>query len=506
MSLPFFYWMVIIGVELLEASMLDISASVDLENVLHITDERYLSVTMGPTVIRHNWGNFNTSSAKIQALAKGLAPAFFRIGGNEADILIFNRTTGVVNDIDKDWAQYSSSDDTDWYDEDLDYDTSFTESKDSWTNFTMTARQWDQLNTFTKTVGWNLLFDLNVLLRKGQEWDSSNALELMAYSIRQNYTQNLNFELGNEPNAFQHSINYTLAPVQLGKDFLQLHYLLKQSSSFSRFFSHSLLVGPDTTRPTSDHAKVIDYLRKYYMNGRQAKAADFVNPEILDLFPQQAARVKAVIKEVGLEYKPLMLGETGSCWGGGAPHLSNRYAGGFLWLDKLGIAARMGHSVVMRQTFYEGNYGLIGTDLFPSPDYWLSLLYKILVGTRVLHVATDDKSGRVRVYAHCTALSRSHYPKGSVTVYVLNLHTSPMQLTLNSVLSSKMKHVYWFTPHSHKGFSSEYVDINGKKMELLDDVIFPKVMPKITTDVKITLPQTSFGFIVIPEADAPVCL
>jgi len=79
------------------------------------------------------------SSAKIQALAKGLAPAFFRIGGNEADILIFNRTTGVVNDIDKDWAQYSSSDDTDWYDEDLDYDTSFTESKDSWTNFTMTG-------------------------------------------------------------------------------------------------------------------------------------------------------------------------------------------------------------------------------------------------------------------------------------------------------------------------------------------------------------------------------
>ena len=69
---------------------------------------------------------------------------------------------------------------------------------------------------------------------------------------------------------------------------------------------------------------------RYYMNGRQAKAADFVNPEILDLFPQQAARVKAVIKEVGLEYKPLMLGETGSCWGGGAPHLSNRYAGGFL--------------------------------------------------------------------------------------------------------------------------------------------------------------------------------
>ena len=66
------------------------------------------------------------------------------------------------------------------------------------------------------------------------------------------------------------------------------------------------------------------------MDGRQAKAADFINPEILDLLPQQAARVKAVIKEVGLEHKPLMLGETGCCWGGGTPHLTNGYAGGFL--------------------------------------------------------------------------------------------------------------------------------------------------------------------------------
>ena len=61
----------------------------------------------------------------------------------------------------------------------------------------LAAYQWDQLNNFTRTVGWNLLFDLNVLLRRGNEWDSSNALELMEYSIKKNYTWNLNFELGN---------------------------------------------------------------------------------------------------------------------------------------------------------------------------------------------------------------------------------------------------------------------------------------------------------------------
>jgi hypothetical protein len=59
------------------------------------------------------------------------------------------------------------------------------------------AHQWDQLNHFTKAVGWNLLFDLNVLLRKGDDWDASNAIKLMKYSIEHNYTWNLNFELGN---------------------------------------------------------------------------------------------------------------------------------------------------------------------------------------------------------------------------------------------------------------------------------------------------------------------
>ncbi|KAK2141809.1 hypothetical protein LSH36_1036g00006 [Paralvinella palmiformis] len=349
-----------------------------------------------------------------------------------------------------------------------------------------------------------------------------NALELMEYSIKQNYSWNLNWELGNEPNIIQHFTNHTLSPVQLGKDFLQLHYILKQSTPFSKYFNHSLLVGPDTTRPTSDHAAVLEFLRdflkvagkslsaitwhQYYMNGQHAKAADFINPEIMDLLPQQAARVKAVIKEVGLEHKPLMLGETSCCWGGGNPHLANRYARSFLWLDKLGVAARMGHSIVMRQTFYENDYGLLGSDLFPSPDYWLSLIYKILVGTHVLNVATDDHSGRVRVYAHCTALSRSHYPKGSVTIYVLNLHTYPVQLTLNSALSPKTKHVYWFTPHGDKGFSSKYVDVNGIKMELLDDYTFPKVIPKVTKEDKVTLPPTSFGFIVVPEADALACV
>ncbi len=63
-----------------------------------------------------------------------------------------------------------------------------------------------------------------------------------------------------------------------------------------------------------------------------------------------------------------------------SPQFFSRYVAGFLWLDKLGTAALYGHSVVIRQTFYHGCYAMIGEDLLPNPDFWLSVLHKKLTG------------------------------------------------------------------------------------------------------------------------------
>jgi len=40
---------------------------------------------------------------------------------------------------DTDWPQYSTSDEVNWYDSDLDYDMRFPGLNDTWTNFTMTG-------------------------------------------------------------------------------------------------------------------------------------------------------------------------------------------------------------------------------------------------------------------------------------------------------------------------------------------------------------------------------
>jgi len=44
------------------------------------------------------------------------------------------------------------------------------------------------------------------------------------------------------------------------------------------------------------------------------------------------------------------------------------------WLDKLGVAARMGIDVVARQSFFHGHYALLDDDMHPRPVCRLHLL------------------------------------------------------------------------------------------------------------------------------------
>ena len=58
----------------------------------------------------------------------------------------------------------------------------------------MNTTQWDAVNMFVETVGWDFIFGLNVL-RKNGSWDSANAEELLTYTTSKGYK--VNWELGN---------------------------------------------------------------------------------------------------------------------------------------------------------------------------------------------------------------------------------------------------------------------------------------------------------------------
>ena len=56
---------------------------------------------------------------------------------------------------------------------------------------------WDELNGLAVRSMCDLLFDLNVLLRDGKDWDYTNAAQLLQYTLNKSYASNIAWELGN---------------------------------------------------------------------------------------------------------------------------------------------------------------------------------------------------------------------------------------------------------------------------------------------------------------------
>ena len=68
----------------------------------------------------------------------------------------------------------------------------------NWSNFTLLYSQWDALNEFSQAVGWDMVYGLNSKLRNPWPhgaWDTTNAEELLKYTISKGY--DVSWELGN---------------------------------------------------------------------------------------------------------------------------------------------------------------------------------------------------------------------------------------------------------------------------------------------------------------------
>ncbi|XP_067659186.1 heparanase-like isoform X2 [Haliotis asinina] len=356
-----------------------------------------------------------------------------------------------------------------------------------------------------------MIFDLNVLIREHGSWDPTNAILLMNYTKSRGYKL-AGFELGNEPNAFHHVFDRTVTAAHLARDFVKLRQIM------GRYSQSTLLVGPDVTKV--DKRNVLRYFEEflasggggvveratfhhYYIDGRTAAVGDFINASILDSLKTDLtdAVTTAHAHAPGV---PVWIGETASAYGGGAEGLSDAYVAGFMWLDKLGLSALYGVKGVFRQSFYKGNYALLDLDtLDPNPDYWLTLLYKRLVGKQVFHVTSTSSTDRLRVYAHCTNTNSTYnYKPGSLTVYAMNMDSTNTTLTLPQFLNRTL-HVFWLTPGGG-GLKSKFVQLNNKTLQLVDKHL-PLLTPIVESTSSVSIPAHSFGFLVIPDANILLC-
>jgi heparanase 1 len=428
------------------------------------------------------------------ALARELAPAYLRVGGSEADRTHYDMS-GAAGPADAPPAPFE---------------------------WTLTRAEWDAVNDFARALDFPVLFTVNAgpgVRDAALAWQPAEARELLAYTRDKGYRVAL-WELGNEVNGFPiiHGIDFSITGGQLAKDLHAFRGLVNEltpgvavgapSSAFwpvaGEFFPivQQLLEaggGADLDVLTWHYYPLQS--RRCPVAVRRADLDLLFDPSTLDEIDRWAGLVEG-LRDAHAPQLPIWLGESGNAQCGGEPDLSDAFAGGFWWLDELGKVARRGQKVLVRQTLSGSNYGLLDdATLEPRPDYWTSVLYKRLMGTRVLDARSPDPL--LRVYAQC---ARDAEP-GAVAYAVVNLDRErAADLTLPAPAGGDAR-VFELTADS---LTSKTMKLGGAPLALAADGSLPPLAPRVERasgdgSAHVRFAPASYGFVVIAGAAAAAC-
>lgn len=473
----------------------DINLTIN-STVINEIKDNYLSVALDTIVIAEKFKNFNMSNKRLIKMTSYLSPGYLRIGGNLADRLYFVSNANEESIIPKDILKQVTFCDVDYCMKNL-------------SNFTMTGSDWMKLNKFAVDTGFTIIFDLNCLIRNDDgSWNSKNAEELIEFSDKNQF--NLHWQLGNEPDSFKHKFNYSVNATQLANDFKVLRTILNKYPRYKK----SLLIGPDTTRPRPEHKasslflesflngtkNIIDIVgwHQYYLDGHTASINNFLDLKTFNVLETQIKKVLEIVNITGFNNTPIWLTETSSAYGGGAKDLSDTFAASFLWIDKLGMAAKYGLKNVVRQSLYHGYYALIDNDYNPSPDWWISYMYKKYVGNNVLSCDLNN-SQTTRLYCHCTNNPvQSPLENSAVIIYGSNIDRDFVKVNIKGIQShSKVVFSYIFTSYK---LQAKNILLNGKMMKLSKNGKVPFYSPEIFDfSSGLLMPPYSIVFWVIPS-------
>ncbi|XP_026879533.1 inactive heparanase-2 [Electrophorus electricus] len=524
---------------------------VNTRSPLKVLNENFLSLQVDPSILKNGWLDF-LSSKRLVTLARGLSPAYLRFGGKRTDFLQFHNLKNLAKFRGPGPDYYLKNYEDDIVRSDIALDKQKgcklashpdmmlelqrekaaqmqqvllkEQFSNLYSDVTITARSLDKLYNFADCAGLHLIFGLNALHRNlDNSWNASSALSLLKYSAGKKY--NISWELGNEPNGYRTMVSRSVNSTQLAQDYILLKTLLQSV----RYYSRASLYGPNIGRPRKNAILLLDGFMKnggsvvdavtwqhYYIDRRVTKVEDFMKTRLLDTLTDQITKVLKIV-HIHTPEKRVWFGGVGPEWAGGINNLSDTFAAGFLWLNTLGISAMQGIDVVLRHTFFDYGYShLVDQHFNPLPDYWLSLLFKRLVGPRVLavHVAglqRKPRPGRVirdklRIYAHCTSSHNHGYVRGSITIYIINLHRSRKKIKLAGTLRNKTVHQYLLQPAGEDGLHSKSVQLNGEPLAMVDSDTFPELKPRtLRAGRTIAMPPLSIGFYVIKNINAYAC-
>ena len=208
------------------------------------------------------------------------------------------------------------------------------------------------------------------------------------------------------------------------------------------------------------------------------------NVEVYDFY--------AKIKDASMPGKDMWLTETGEAGCGGDPW-SSQFADTFRYVNQLGSLAQRGVKTVMQNTLAASDYAFLDPrTLDPRPNYWAALLWKRMMGTRVLDPGISATANQY-IYAQCMRDS-----PGGVTVVVLNTSKDEVQ-TINTPVAAQQ---YMLT--SALLFSSTAM-LNGTELKVGVDGSLPEMKAVDVKKGEVKLRPLSITFLTMPSARNRTC-
>ncbi|MCL4673537.1 MAG: hypothetical protein KJZ64_11510 [Sphingomonadaceae bacterium] len=187
---------------------------------------------------------------------------------------------------------------------------------------------------------------------------------------------------------------------------------------------------------------------------------------------------------------PIWLTETGAAACGGT-RWQPTFIDTFRFLDTQARLAKQGLDVIVTHALISGSNGVIDEKTFmPNADYWAALLWRRLMGTKILDAGPIQPG--LHVYAHC-----QRGVTGGVTLLAINLEGEATKLQLSGPVD-----LYTLTAPE---LQSRKVLLNGTPIELGPHDTVPETVPVRVTSGTISLAPTSISFIALPKASNKSC-
>ena len=484
---------------------------------LAIVRPSYLSVNLDSGSLFNSFPfNHTPFNTLVSHLARA-APTQFRIGGGASNSLFFTGAGGADGNCSALSLPFAA-------------------------NVCVSAELLDAILAFAQEVGVDLVWNLNGAQRAPADspWSAANTVSLLdhlASAPARGLPVPAAFQLANEPEDwYKISPPLNVSGATLGADFHALRALLRARGALAaaavygpcaccedRYPLLAALAAP--VAGALDALDVHAYPLPRLANNSCVPGA-FTNRSAMLGVAAAVAQYRALGAPLLAQGLPLLLGETATSAHGGCDGYSNRFVAGFTFMLELGTLGELGVAQVNRQDIAgfssqtgPSNYALLGPPGWhgqaplgqPHPDYWTALLWKTLVGRRVLAStlrvaaagAAAGAAQQVDAHVWCAAGGRG---AAVVTYFAMDVPAGAV-LALPPGLAPAPRTEFVLTAPGGD-LQADAALLNGAPLAALESGEVPGWPPagRAVQGGEIALQPWSYGFLRLEGVSAPACV